>query len=428
MSARSREAVLAPAQWNYWAALLGAALVTTLVPWYLGVLDVDVRPTLRALLTGGALALGLMQLDLPKLGAAATAAPHVLGVLVLGAAWYLLGALAMPGFLILFAVPTYAVALECGRWTVATVAILTVVVAAAAALATSPELRWQLEQIDALAGWLPASLEPAGDVLRFASSTEGREQLAALAVFAVTIFAVAGVGASAAAVMRRQAHALERSDRAQRESSSLASKLLEDSTALEAIVFPSGRVHSVNRAFRDALGETRPGAGLLDVLRPVYPEPLARLLAAPDGGELAAQGCNTAGRRRLLDVTVRAVVLDGEPLRRVQLRSTAANDLAAAALDTLAIAVAVLGPDKTVAFANDAFRAHFPRAAAGAPAAEALEERHGLPSRWWDIAPSASARVRFAHDEQRCLARITLAGTHADHALTSIEIETENAS
>jgi hypothetical protein len=423
----NRRNAAAPAgQWNYWAALLGASLVATLVPWYLGVLDIDVRPTLRALLTGGALALALMQLNLVKRDDWVAAIPHVLGVAVLAAAWYWLGAFAVTGFLILFAVPTYAVALAGGRWTVASIATLTVAAASAAALAASPELRWQLYQVDALAALLPASLQTPGDGLRFTSSAAGREQLATLAVFAATIFAVAGVGSSAAAVIRRQALALQRTDRAQRESASLVSKLLDDGAAIEAIVFPvSGRLHSVNRAFRETFGDAGGGATLIERLRPIYPEALERLLATARGGELAAQGCMPQGQRWLLDAALQPVVLEGEPMWRVRLRRTAPNDLLAAAIAALGPAVLVLAPDKTVAFATDAFRLRFPRAAEGQTAADSLDDLHGLPARWWDIAPSTRSNVRFRHEGTRYTAKIVLTGTHADSSLTSIELAAE---
>jgi hypothetical protein len=427
MSAKRRSVPAPAAHWNYWAALLGASLVATLLPWYLGVIDIDVRPTLRALLTGGALALAVMQLDLTRYGELAAALPHVLGVMVLGTSWYLLGTFEVTGFLILFAVPTYAVALECGRWTVLGVASLTVIVAAVAAFATNPELRWQLQQIDALANLLPLSLGNGLDELRFASSSAGREQLVTLAVFAVTILAVAGVGSSAAEVIYGQAHMLQKTDRAHRESASLVSKLLDDSRAMEAIVdSTSGRVHSVNQTFRETLGEARPGDIFIEMLRPVYPEPWTHLLLAPTGGTIAAQGCNPHGRPSLLDVEVQPFVLDGEPMRRVQLRRTAANDIGAAGLDALGIAVAILGPDKSVAFANEAFRALFPRAAAGTPAAAALDD-FGLPARWWDIAPSGAAQARFEHDGKRCTARVVLDGARAGFALTSIELRVEDA-
>ena len=90
------------------------------------------------------------------------------------------------------------------------------------------------------------------------------------------------------------------------------------------------------------------------------------------------------------------------------------------------LAVLILGPDKTVAFANDAFRSYFPRATAGASAGDALAEQHGLPALWWEIAPSGRSQVRFRHDDERCLARIALTGA-PESALTSIEIRVEGA-
>jgi hypothetical protein len=399
--------------------------VATLAPWYLGVVDIDVRPALRALLTGGALALALMQLDLAKRGEIAAAAPHLLGVIVLGAAWYLLGTFDVTGFLILFAVPTYAAALERGRWTVLCVAALTVTVAAIAAFIANPELRWQLGQIDALTNFLPRSGDALDD-LRFASSTAGREQLATLAVFAATIFAVAGVGSSAAGVIHRQARTLQRTDRAHRESASLVSQLLDDSHAMEAIVSPtSGRIHAANRAFREALSDAGADVKLVELLEPQFPERLTHLLTAAESGAIASQDCKPKGQRWILDIDVQPVALDGEPMRRVRLRRTPANDLATAALDELRVAVLVLGPDAAVAFASDAFRHYFPHATAGASAVDALAEHHGLPAHWWDIAPSSAAQVRFQHDDRHCVARIVLTGSGAASALTSIEIRVE---
>lgn len=426
MSSQPRDVTAAPVQWNYWAVLLGAALAATLAPWYLGVVDVDLRPALRALLTGGALALALMQLDLARRGAIAAAAPHFLGVAVLAAAWYLLGTFDVTGFLILFAVPTYAAALECGRWTVLGVASLTIVAAGVAASLASPELRWQLQQIDALATLLPSMAGSDPEELRFASSTIGREQLATLAVFAVAILAVAGIGASAAGVINLQARTLRTTDRAHRESLSLASKLLDDSQQMEAILSPAtGRVHSATRAFRDALGAVQNG-GLLELLCPVYPEPLLQLLAAPQGGTLTSQACSPAGQAVLLDFAVEPVTLDGESLRRIRIRKTHAAELAARGLDALEAAIAVLGPDHTVAFASEVFRGRFPRATLGASAGEALDGVPGLPAHWWDIAPSTAAQVRFEHDGRPCRARVVLTGARADCALTTIELECED--
>jgi hypothetical protein len=426
MSAR-HDVTAAPVQWNYWAVLLGAALAATLAPWYLGVIDLDLRPTLRALLTGGALALALMQLDLARRGPLAAAAPHFLGVAVLAASWYLLGTFDVTGFLILFAVPTYAAALECGRWTVLGIAATTVVAAVIAAALASPALRWQLQQFEALAALLPRAGGSDFEALRFASSTVGREQLATLAVFAVAILAVAGIGASAAGIINRQARTLRSTDRAHRESASLASKLLDDSAEMQALVSAAGRVHSMNRTFREALAGAKRDGSLIEALQPVYPEPLEQLLAAEQGGSIASQACRPADKPWLIDIAVEPVMLDGESLRRVRIGRTHAADLAAASLDALELAVAILGPDKTVAFASDAFRSRFTRLREGATAAEALEGVHGLPAHWWDIAPSRTGQVRFVDDGRRCLARIALTGARPDCALTSIELKCEDA-
>ncbi len=425
MSAQPSRVSAAPVQWNYWAVLLGAALVATLAPWYLGVIDMDVRPALRALLTGGAFALALMQLDLARRSAFA-AAPHFLGVAVLTAAWYLLGTFDVTGFLVLFAVPTYAAALECGRWTVLGVAATTVVAATVAAALASSELRWQLEQFEFLSTLLPRFTRSEFEELRFVSSAAGREQLATLAVFAVAILAVAGIGTTAAGVIHRQARTLRSKDRAHRESASLASKLLDDSQEMQVVVNCDGRLHSANRAFRDALGGALGSGGLIELLRPVYPELLARLLAAEQGGTLALQACRPSDQKWLLDLAVEHVALDGESLRRVRIRRTSAADMAATGLEALGFAIAVLGPDKTVAFASDAFRQRFAGAALGALAVEALDGMHGLPAHWWDIAPSTAGQVRFVHDGLRCVARIVLQGAHADGALTSIELIRED--
>lgn len=422
MSTQAAHALPAPTQWSYWAALLGAALAATLVPWYLGVVDVDVRPSLRALLTGGALALMLMQLDLARRGELGAAVPHVLGVAVLGACWYWLGAFDVAAFLILFAVPTYAVALECGRWTVLGVATLTVLVATAAALSTSPELRWQLAQLEAFAAVMPVD----GDALRFASSAAARQHLATLAVFAVTILAVAAVGTSAAGVIRRQARTLQRADRAQSEQALLVTKLLDESSAMEVIVFSSsGRIHSANRAFHELLGDADSGRDLFATLQPKYPEPLQKLLAAADGGALRAQVCRPSTGEWLVDIDVEPVVLDDGAMCRVRLRRTPANDLVTVALDALGLAVLILGPDRTVIFASGAFRALFPHAADTAAAAAALDDRYALPLGWWDIAPSKTAHVQFEHEGLRWRATLALTGAHGDDSLTSIELHAE---
>lgn len=404
----------------YWPTVLGAALIVAVAAWYFGASEVDLRPALKILMTGGVVAVLSMQWRWAPQCVVRTF-PHFASVLLLASVWWALGTFAVPMFLLLFALPVFSAALVSRGW-------LEHAVAAAAGLATtvtafvgSAAFRWHVERLDGLPRWLFDAFPAAEQVSRFDRSLEGRGYAVLLATFAVAMFAVALFGSAAARALTRMERRLEHSDRASRESRVLSAKLLHASSALEWIVRPrTGRVVSSNTPVSGAAQET-----VFDSLGPACPEALQHLLGAEGGGRLEAAVCRYADVHRPFDIEVESLELDGDALKRVRATETSAAQLAVATLDAIDIAVATLGPDRRMLFASSAFLTLFPEASVGTAAAAALDDVYGLPAAWWDIAPSRRGRARFRRGDSCYCARVCLGGLRETDAVTHLHVVPE---
>lgn len=410
----------------YWPTLLGSAFLAAVVPWYLGDLQIDLRPALKILLGGGVISVLLLHLE-PKVPRfMARVAPYFASVVLLDAVWFALGTFDVPSFLLLLALPVFSAALVSDGWLEYVVAAMAIVASTVTAFFSDPMFRWYVERLDGFPDVLRRLEATVTDAVRLGASIDGHDQSVALASFSVTIFAVAMLGSATARVIRRQDRRLELASRARRETEELTSTLLDQAQEPELLVSASGRILSGNPAFVELVGEIDGASTVFGTLQPQYPEDFQRLIDSEAADEAPARVCRPSGAHRIFDIAVHPLHLDGEPAKRIRLRETASADLAVAALGAFGVGVLILDPDRRVRFVSAPFLSVFPLALVGAHADTALNACNDLPSGWWDIAPSRKAGVRFTHANQAYSATLCLSGTHAEIALTFIHLTGEN--
>lgn len=421
--AAENETFSTEAQW--WSVLLGAALLGAVGPWFLGGVDSDLRPTLRVLLCGGLLAVAL---SMPRLPAFLRAKPlqYFLGVVVLDAAWYYQGTFNAPGFLTLFAIPVFAAALASQGWLGLAVAVFAVVGTATTAGLASQQLLWYAAQLGiypAGSAWHPTTL----DALKIETSGDVAAQVGALITFALALIGVALFGGTVSRVLARFQEALQAATRAQRESETLVARMLEQSGAPECLVSQfTGDVVQTNAVF-DARFPPHGTRTLFEYLTPEYPEVVQRLLESASGGAVSGIACRPDGGFALLDVSVRPAAGGDATARLVQVRDTAAETIAATAIDELGIGLAVVSPTGRVLTSNGQFLSAFPSASVGADVHLALTGCSGLSGEWWDIAPQRKARLNAQRGSDALSLTVRLIGANADSACTVLFLEVAHA-
>lgn len=377
----------------YWPVLLGAATLAVLVPWYTGLLDVDLQPTLRMLLTGGVASVLILRWTPPSAGAALRSLPYLISVVVIGVVWFSVGASAASGFLVLFVLPVFASALASKGWLEYAVATFTVATVWTTAIVSDPGVHWYVLRLGLIPDWLDG--EPQDAIATTATPSDSLANVVALIVFAVTVFSVAFIGSMAARALRWMESRLDSTARSLDEREALVKRLTSATSTL--------RLCFVNPATGRILAESGSGGQedtLFDLLEPAFPEELAGLIESEEGGVLEARVCRLDDQPRIVDIAVDPAQLDGESVRRVTVRETAGVRLAAQALDDMNIGILVLGPDRRVLFSSCAFVALFPAASSAATASAALDDVHGLPAGWWDVAPARRGSIKFMQDEK----------------------------
>jgi PAS domain-containing protein len=413
-------------QWTYWPVLLATVLLAISVPWYLGLIDVDLRVALWGVL-GACVAIALVS-QRGHTGEPTwltRTLPHVLGVALLSGLWFALGAFRLPTFLILFGLPVFSAAFVSRGWFEYAIGGLCIAGVGAAAVFASPALRWYLQQFELFPAWL--SLPPSATLSPYAARVDADQQALTLAHFAIAMLAACVLSSTTARVVDRLARELAAAARARDESAELARTLLRDAVVAEALVTRrSGTIVSANTAFRELIhAEAGADETLLQALAPVYPEPLRAILESHRGGDAPGVLCRNGGRYRVLDIGVRPVASEGEPLHAIRVRETSRSELAVAAFENLDVALLVLGPDGRVLFRTRSFTELFPDAAVGTPAPQALGDRYGLPSGWWEVGAQRRTHVRFETQGRMLGGTVTASGGELAPALAVIRLETE---
>lgn len=415
---RSRMAAELGTTWQtYWPILLCACLLATGIPWYFDGPEEDLRPVLRILLTGGVVVFVMARLVSGSANALIGCLPYVASVLLLAVVWHALGALNAPFFLILFVLPVLSVAQTSNGWIEYFVAATAVLCVVAVVLAVHPDARSWLEHLsyypDALRGGV------AADDAYGAPISPDTSVSALLGGFAISVFAVASISHLEARARRQLESRLDAALRAQREAAELASDLLRKTDTLELVVNPATGV--VVKSNADTADDAHRKT-ILEVLDPVYPEDLRRLIEAPRPGRSAAKICRPGGEAGVFDIEVQPVRLDDEDLRRVSVGKTKGEDLVVRALYELDIALLLLSPDRRILLVTRNFARVFPDAVVGSSAEHALNSVYGLPVNWWDIAPASRSNVRFDVGDRGFKARVRVSGAHEAGGLTFVHL------
>lgn len=411
--------------WIYWPTLLGSALLAALVPWYFGELDVDLRPTLQILLTGG-VAAGLFLQWRSKIPSwIATIAPFVAGIVLLDAVWFTLGTFDTSSFLLLFVLPVFSAALVSRGWLVYMIAVLVICVTGVTAFLGHPAFRWYVEQFHAFPDGLRSSVTSLSDTERMGAVMSGHEYIVTLAGYWIAIVAAASFGSVAAGALSRLEKRLELVTRARRETEALTAVLMDEGEGLELIVDSSGSIVSPVSSRNELLG-IEPGESLrlVEMLEPEYPERIQQLIHSEAGGEAPATSCRPNGLQRIFDLFAQPLTLEGERVVRIRLRETQNEILAASALEELTLGLLILSSDWEVLFVNESFQAIFPAAALGSGADNALNGLGELPAGWWEIAPRRRAIVRFSVGDLQYSLSLARTSASEQHALTIIHLAT----
>lgn len=377
-----------------WPLIYVTALLAVFLPWYLRLAEIDFTP-IAWILFGATSAYVLLSwlleiLDSTRATTAGIVGAHVLGVVVLGAIWFKLGGLQVPGFLLFFALPVIAGGFVLARWgRPLTVGITLAVVVTAAALQSS-SLRWYLRQVGAPLDWfeVPAAWLGRGttEALSIAAPSVALITLLLSAAALLAVDACAGY----LSARPRQIHArLRRMISASRQSEDLARELMRSSPLAEAVVFAdNAQIMLVNDCFRETFGlsgtETDHGA-LFDVVRFRFPEPLEALVRGRDGSVECSYAA-ADGHVHSAIAHVRHAEHGGEQIARISLENRSREQCLAAALDALDDVVIVTDAADLIVHANPTARRIFPGAAPGTPAATALH-RPDLPQAWWHTPP-----------------------------------------
>jgi PAS domain-containing protein len=391
---------------NTWSLATILATSLAVLGWYFGLSQVDVAPIVWTL---AALAVAQLVINSHARPVQSRArlqllvvASQLIGTLLLGTAWHLLGGLQQPLFPLLVVVPLLPAALLLDFWQrqVVTLAFLLLLLSG---VLLSPDTNSFLEEryglviasSEALPSWVPRSRVAFADV-----STSPAYNLTLLATLAVVGVSVSTAARAVVGLCRRgteEAVALQNEvERLQR----LSTHLVARSPSPSVLVVPStGRIVNASDRFIQAfdVGDAT-GRFLLDVISFAHPTVIKRLMAS--GGE-EIQGGTVHGRDAVL--RVRAEVLESGTSQVTALNIERYDELGwRGGLDALDEAVFAVNPRGEVVFLNRTARALFGHGAEGAAATSLFDTG----TRWWDIAPLDSARRVLDRGDHRYLAFI----------------------
>src|SRR4051812_21661078 len=139
-----------------WLLTIFAILLATALPWLAGAFDIRFMAASLGLLMLGAIHAALSTLareDRVSGRRALLTSIHVAGIALVGFVWMQAGGLQNPAFLMVFALPIVG-AIFLSRWQPYLMALVSLITAAAVAIAQAPELRWYVPGLNAAGAWL----------------------------------------------------------------------------------------------------------------------------------------------------------------------------------------------------------------------------------------------------------------------------------
>jgi hypothetical protein len=373
-----------------WLLTIFATLLATALPWLVSGFDVDFVEACV-----GLLALGAIHIAFTVLGRPARTAGrrplltilHVAGVVVVGFIWMHTGGLQNPAFLMVFALPVVG-AIFLSRWQPYLIALATIVVVGAVALAQAPELRWYAPGLNAAGAWLAAVFNQEGAAINapFPGYYAPSGYFVVLfEVFTIVLFACAIAAEYLGTVFERlHAHIDVARDEAQRGQEFWATliealpmpALLVDTDALQVL-----RASDEARGFSSD-GEPLTGRALFDAIKFSYPDVIQELVTQADGVAPLSM-IKVGDRLRSTEVRVQHVAQKGRRLALVIIRDKSEEFTTKAALDLTGQAALVIDSQGRVLVFNKPAVTLFPGVEKNADASRLLS-LGGLPARWWE--------------------------------------------
>lgn len=380
-----------------WLASLLLLLLAIALPWYHGLLELDLAPVTWVLLGYGAahlvVTLAADRLRDRRWLLRCAFLLQIAAVLMLGVIWCLLGGVQTPMLLLAFVLPVVASGMLALRWWPYVLAAFAIVVAWSAAVLTSPGLRWYLARLAPSLEWLTSM--PAVTVHGAFPSLELEPAfvLVMLELFAVLALAAAVTTDSLAGMQHRLAARLDSSGAAVREARSLAQQMVRASTRPAALVDQS--THRVVEASESLMRQflldpsELPDRTLSEMLGMPYPEALHAAIAR--GGEVPHAVCRIGGETRLVGISAYPVEHAGVRYSHVSLTDVSHVHHLEGGLDIVELPCVMLDANRRILHLNRAARTVFGDVPRGHPASPALEPS-GAPARWWDPGPRRSHR------------------------------------
>lgn len=372
-----------------WLLTIFAILLATAVPWLVSGLDIKFVAACLGLLALGAIHISFTLVGKPaRVGERrpALAALHIAGIIVVGFIWLNAGGLQNPGFLIVFTLPVVG-AIFLSRWQPYLMALLTVVVAGAVALAQAPELRWYVPGLNAVGAWLAAVLGQQGAATSspfpgfYAPSGY---YVVLLEVFAILVFACA-VAAEYLGTIFERLHVHVDVARAEAERGQEFWTTLIEHLPVSALLVDADTLQIVcasERALRFNEGEPVAGRSLPDAIHLSYPEVVQELITGM-GGVAPLAMIKVGDRLHATEVRVRHTAQKGRRFALVVIHDKSEEFTAQAALDVTGQAVLVLDSQARVLAFNKPAQALFAGVEKDTDANQLLS-LSGMPPRWWE--------------------------------------------
>ncbi|HSN72913.1 MAG TPA: hypothetical protein VLT59_15460 [Steroidobacteraceae bacterium] len=399
--------VLPPPKWSdprihllddTWLLTIFAVLLATALPWLRSAFEVRFIAVALGLVGLGAIHVAFTTLERPQ--HAGSRRPiltslHIAGVVIVGVIWISAGGVQNPAFLMVFALPVVG-AIFLSRWQPYLMAVVSILVVGAVALAQSPELRFYVPGLNAAGAWLATVLGPQGAASQapfpgfYAPSGYF---LVLLEVFAIFIFACAVASEYLGTVFDRLHSQADLARAEAKRGQALWTTMIETLPA-PALLVDADTLRIVcasERALRYCTGDAAMGTGLLETVRFSYPDVVQDLVATGDGGA-SPSGIRVGERLYATELRVVQLVQGGSRLALLLIHDLTEEVTLKSALDVTGQAVIVIdGRGRVVTF-NEPARVLFATIERDLEAAELLT-LEGKSPRWWD--PGASGRRKM---------------------------------
>jgi PAS domain-containing protein len=395
-----------------WPLTFTAVFVAVFVTWYQRLIDIDVERITWLLAFGTAGHLLIPTGGESTLRSALRFGSHLTGILILGAAWALLGGLSAPLFLLFFAPPIAAAGVAFGPWSrLGAMALSLTTIFLTAAVCSAP-LRWYLGQVGIRLEWLdPLAARLAIYAGQAGESVEPTSAAVSLLLAAAALlcleFGAHGYSNSAGRLFIR----LRTIVRALRQREGMALEILRSSPLPETVVLTeSAQIVIANDKFRSSFASTAEpeGADLFSVVKLQFPEALATLVRERDG-ELACSFNTADGRTHSARIQVRHARHGRALVARISFFERDFERQLEYALDAVDAAILILNTSEVVVYANALARSLFPEAQPGATATAGLQSA-GVPGFWWQAARDTSVPRQLTVKGKQLRGKVTSRG------------------